>query len=89
MKLPLIVSSDGNGGLFAYLDNTSIVTYGENMDEILANILDAIDKANDCLQDKSNANPAFIEIGEIKYDVFEDDEYEDDEDSVPDDGMTD
>lgn len=62
MKVDLVVESDGNGGLFAYLDGTPIVTAGDDVDEIMTNVLLELDKYN-------NANPDedVIEIGELVF----------------------
>lgn len=62
MKVQLIVESDGNEGLFAYLEGTPIVTAGESVDEIMTNILVELDKYNEANPDEEN-----LEIGELVF----------------------
>ena len=62
MKRDLYVEADGNGGLFAYLEDTPIVTAGESVDEILDSILQLIDQYNQELTADER-----VEIGQIEY----------------------
>ena len=58
----LIVESDGNEGLFAYLEETPIVTAGDSVDEIMTNVLSELDKYNE-----ANPESESIEIGELVF----------------------
>lgn len=70
-KINLVVESTGAEGLFAYLPETSLVTYGDSLDEIMDNILRLVDQYN-------SQNPDdCIEVGELEMNVIIDDDSSD------------
>ncbi len=46
MKRQLIIESDGHDGLIAYIDGTPIVTFGTTLDEVIDNVLMAVEEYN-------------------------------------------
>lgn len=60
MKRQLIIESDGNDGLIAYVVDTPIVTYGSTLDEVMDNILADVERYNITLP-----RDEYVEVGDV------------------------
>lgn len=71
-RINLVVETAGADGLFAYLPDTPIVTYGETLDDIMNNIIQLVD-------DHNSQNPDDeVEIGELQMEMIIDSNEDDD-----------